>query len=53
MRLSSLDPNHALIQPEHPDFAAIEAFQREQSGQSVRDWGEDVFLYENRLSTVY
>lgn len=33
-----------VIQPDHPDFAAIEAFQREQSGASVQEWGEGVFL---------
>ncbi len=34
----------AIIQPDHPDFAALETFQREISGQSVREWGAGVYL---------
>ena len=26
------------------DFAALETFQREMSGNSVQEWGEGVFL---------
>lgn len=33
-----------VIPIDHPDFAAVEGMQREASGQSVRDWGEGVFL---------
>jgi Pyridoxamine 5'-phosphate oxidase len=33
-----------IIRPDHPDFPAVEAFQREMSGHSVQDWGEGVFL---------
>ncbi len=33
-----------LIPVEHPDFAAIEAMQRAASDQSVRDWGDGVYL---------
>jgi len=33
-----------LIQPDHPDFVAVEAFQHERSGHSVREWGDGVFL---------
>lgn len=33
-----------LIREHHPDFVAIESFHREQSGHSVREWGEGVFL---------
>ena len=34
------------IPDEHPDFALLETMQREgnTSGESVRDWGEGVFL---------
>ncbi|MDQ2907622.1 MAG: pyridoxamine 5'-phosphate oxidase family protein [Ktedonobacteraceae bacterium] len=33
-----------IIRPDHLDFAALEALQRESSGQSVQEWGEGVFL---------
>lgn len=33
-----------VIRPDHPNFGAVEAFQREASGHSVQDWGEGVFL---------
>ena len=33
-----------IIQSAHPDFTALETFQREVSGSSVREWGEGVFL---------
>ena len=35
----------AVIQPDDAEFAALEAFQREMSGSSVREWGEGVFLH--------
>ena len=34
-----------VIQSDHADFAALEAFQREMSGSSVQEWGEGVFLH--------
>ncbi|HBY98072.1 MAG: pyridoxamine 5'-phosphate oxidase family protein [Ardenticatenaceae bacterium] len=34
----------AVLTPEHPKFATLEALHRERSGQSVRDWGEGVYL---------
>lgn len=33
-----------IISGEHPDFAVVEAMQREASDQSVRDWGDGVYL---------
>lgn len=33
-----------VIPADHPDFAAVEAMQREANGQSVRDWGEGIYL---------
>lgn len=33
-----------VVPADHPDFAAVEAMQRAASGQSVRDWGEGVYL---------
>jgi uncharacterized pyridoxamine 5'-phosphate oxidase family protein len=33
-----------VIQPDHPDFVAVEALQLEASGHSVLEWGEGVFL---------
>jgi hypothetical protein len=33
-----------VIQPDHPDFAAVEALHIEENGQGVRAWGEGVFL---------
>lgn len=33
-----------IIRPDHINFAALEALQREGSGQSVQEWGEGVFL---------
>src|SRR5947209_2112443 len=34
----------SVIRPDDPNFAALEAFQREMSGSSVQEWGEGVFL---------
>jgi hypothetical protein len=34
----------SVIRPDDPDFANVEAFQREVSGQSVQEWGEGVYL---------
>jgi hypothetical protein len=36
--------NAYILQPNHPDFSAVEAFQQEQTGTSVLRWGEGVFL---------
>lgn len=33
-----------VIHPDHPDFVAVETLQLEESGHSVREWGEGVFL---------
>jgi uncharacterized pyridoxamine 5'-phosphate oxidase family protein len=33
-----------VIQPDHPDFVAVEALQIEESGHSVQEWGEGIFL---------
>ncbi len=33
-----------IIRPDHINFAALEALQRENSGHSVQEWGEGVFL---------
>jgi uncharacterized pyridoxamine 5'-phosphate oxidase family protein len=33
-----------VIRPDHPDFVTVEALQLEESGHSVREWGEGVFL---------
>jgi len=33
-----------VIQPDHPDFAAVEALHIKENGQGVRAWGEGVFL---------
>ncbi len=33
-----------ILRPDHPDFSPIEAFQQEQMGTSVLNWGEGVFL---------
>jgi hypothetical protein len=33
-----------IIPTDHPDFAAIEVMQRAANGQSVRDWGEGIYL---------
>ena len=41
-----------VIRPDHPDFAAVESFQREMSGHSVQEWGEGVFLHINP-ATIY
>ncbi len=30
--------------PNHTDFTLVETLQREFSGQSVRDWGDGVYL---------
>lgn len=35
----------AIVRPDSADFASLEAFQREMSGSSVREWGEGVFLH--------
>ncbi len=32
------------IRPDHTDFAMVEALQREHSGQSVREWGDGIYL---------
>lgn len=34
-----------VIRPDDPQFAALEAFQREMSGSSVLEWGEGIFLH--------
>ena len=34
----------APLYPNHPDFTIVEALQQENSGQSVRDWGDGVYL---------
>ena len=34
----------AVVRPDNPSFAALEAFQREMSESSVQEWGEGVFL---------
>ncbi len=36
--------NGAILDEEHPEFDALEAIQREESGASVRDWGTGAFL---------
>jgi len=41
-----------VMRPDHPDFAAVESFQREMSGHSVLEWGEGVFL-QLIPSTIY
>ncbi|QBD76200.1 hypothetical protein EPA93_09325 [Ktedonosporobacter rubrisoli] len=33
-----------VLAPDQPAFAEVEAFQQEQTGSSVREWGEGVFL---------
>ena len=35
----------AIIQPDHPDFAAVETLQREVSQESVQDWGEGIYVH--------
>ncbi|GAC1520222.1 MAG: hypothetical protein NVS3B14_22120 [Ktedonobacteraceae bacterium] len=34
----------SVLGPDHADFAAVEAFQHERSGNRVGEWGEGVFL---------
>ena len=36
--------NATLIPADHGDFAALEAMQRAESGSSVNDWGEGIYL---------
>lgn len=33
-----------ILRPDHPDFPPVEAFQQEQMGTSVLEWGMGVFL---------
>ena len=40
------------IHSNHSDFVAVETLQRETSGQSVREWGEGVFL-QITAKTIY